>query len=86
MKYRALFWFVLGLALLALCACQPPCLRGHDEIRMVPKQCTTVFMRMPMGDSYISIPVGEDCVPEHPATFFVCDQYQSEKFDPVTLK
>jgi len=70
MRVAALFALVASTA-----ACQPPCLRGHDEIRHVPEHCYMDKI-MEIGD----VPIwGTVCDLPHDITVFICDQYEAEK-------
>src|SRR5882672_308129 len=65
-----------ALLALLLCtvACDPPCLRGHDEVRHYPEHC--YMATITIGD--IALPMWT-CDPPYDRTLFVCDQYELEK-------
>jgi hypothetical protein len=65
---------LLGLAV----ACEPKCLKGHVEARLVAGHFEDDGFDMPVGDISIHI-ANEVWVPAHYVDVFVCDQYQVEK-------
>lgn len=70
-------WAIVAVASLAV-ACEPKCLKGHVEARLVPGHFEDQGFSMPVGDITIYIP-NDVWVPAHYQDVFVCDQYQVEQ-------
>lgn len=65
---------LLLVTIAATTACEPPCLRGHDEPVWIAQVCYD--MPVLIGDVTVMFPL---CDAAHSGTQFVCDQYQAEK-------
>ena len=65
---------MLVALLLVAVACEPPCLRGHNETRHFPMFCH--LDPVTIGDFTFYLTT---CDPPYDAPVFVCDQYELEK-------
>jgi hypothetical protein len=68
---------VLGAASLAV-ACEPKCLKGHTESRLVKGHYEDQGFPVQIGDIQIWMP-NDVWIHDHYTDVFVCDQYQVEQ-------
>lgn len=69
---------ILTLTLIStVTACGPKCLKGHEELVWVEKECylRDIFAgHTDMGPVFI-----EECEPRHQEVKFLCDEYEVER-------
>jgi hypothetical protein len=74
---------ILLAAVLFCSACQgacPKCIKGHDEMVLVPAHEETEYIHLAIGDdgNSVTIPINH-WVPDHYNKEFICDQYEVER-------